>query len=202
MLSNCSFGEGLRVLWTVRRSNQSILNEINPEYSMEGLMLRLKLQNFGHLIWRANWLEKTLMLGNTEDRSRRRRQRMRWLDSITNSMDMSLSKLWEMVKDREPGVLQSMGLQRVRHDWVIEQQCHWGGFSGGSVVKIPPANAGDMGSSPGWGRSPGEGNGNQLLLVGKEKATPVFLPGKFPWTEEPGALESLGSQKRQTWLSS
>ena len=111
----------LRVPWTARKSNQSILKEINPEYSLEGLMLELKLQYFGHLIQRTNSLEKTLMLEKIEGR-RRGWQTLRRLDSITDSMDMNLSKLQETMKDREPGVLQSIGSQRVGHNLVIEQQ--------------------------------------------------------------------------------
>ena len=106
----------MRIPWIARRSNQTILKEITPGCSLEGLILKLKLQYFGHLMRRADSLEKTLMLGKIEGRRRRRQQRMRGLDGIIDSMDMGLGGLQELVMDRRPGMLRFMGLQRVRHN--------------------------------------------------------------------------------------
>ena len=151
LLLNCGVGEdSLRVPWAARRSNESILKETSPEYSLERLMLKLKLQYFGNLMRRTDSFEKTLMLGKIEGRRRRGRQRMTWLDGITDSMEMSLNKLRELVTDREA-------------------------FPGGSDGKASAYNVGYSGSIPGSGRSPGDGNGNPLQYSCLEN--PMEEPG-------------------------
>ena len=182
----------LRVPWTARRSNQSILKEISPGCSLEGMMLKLKLQYFGHVMWRVDSLEKTLMLGGIVGRRRRGRQRMRWLDSITNSMDVSLSELWKLVNDRQAWCAAIHGVEKR-----LTQLSNWTELNYVNVRlpqwlsgKESTYNIGDSVQET-WVRSL-----DWEDPLEKEMAThSSTLAWRIPWTEKPGGLQSMGSQR-------
>ena len=179
----------LRVPWTARRSNQSILKEISPGCSLEGMMLKLKLQYIGHLIQRVDSLEKNLMLGGFGGRRRRGRQRTRWLDGITNSMDVSWVDSGSWWWAGRPDVLQFMGSQRVGHDWATE--LNWT-----ELVAQMIKNLAAMWETQVWSQ-------DQEDPLEKEMAThSSILAWKIPWTEEPGGPQSMGSQRvRHGWVT-
>ena len=186
-----------RVPWTARRSNQSMIKEIDPEYTLEGLMLKLKFQYFGHLIWRADSLEKALMLGKMESKRRRGQQRMRWWDGIIVSMNMSLSKFLETAKDREAWNAAAHGVLK-SGTWLsnwITTNFSWGHPSGGNGLypimgKGLPANAGEQVRPLDWGDALEKG----MAILSS------ILAWEIPQTEEPGGLQSMGPQRSQRGL--